>query len=172
MARLHTGMGSLPAHPHPPPLPPETVGLHHCLHGCSEYTCLLPAGPTTPNQTCCYCVPVGYFGSSKNPEVCEDCYLHLGRSHDGWTAVQVVSRLGDIDQIHGLTRSILADTNLGKAVNRLARLGNTKPSIAACEQIASKARSSHYLHNSLPLSQHRPDLCDAHASTQGAEGHD
>ncbi|KAL3137409.1 hypothetical protein ABBQ32_006931 [Trebouxia sp. C0010 RCD-2024] len=85
---------------------------------------------------------------------------------------QVVSRLGDIDQIHGLTRSILADTNLGKAVNRLARLGNTKPSIAACEQIASKARSSHYLHNSLPLSQHRPDLCDAHASTQGAEGHD
>lgn len=157
-------MGSLPAHPLLPfPLPSETVGLSHCLHGCSEYTCLLARQPHHTEldllllHSCWAIWGAVVILRSVNIATCI-----LEGTYDGWTAVQVESRLGHIDQIPGLTLPILRDTHLGKAVNKLAKLGNVHPSSAACEQIASKARSSHDLHNALHVRQHRLDLCVMH----------
>ena len=51
------------------------------------------------------------------------------------------SILGDIGKLSGMTFEILKDTNVGKAVNKLSRLGKLHPSIIACDHIALKARS-------------------------------
>ena len=92
----------------------------------------------------------------------------LGATPDARNGLQVESRLGDIDRIPGLTIAIVGETHLGKAVSKLAKLGNAHPSSGACEQVASKARSSHYLHNPLPLLPYRLDLFVAHRLSHGS----
>ena len=112
----------------------------------------------------CWCMQCGMTVHWKPLQPCrhvsghhhsQQAYLQCRVTAERYTAMQVESIIGDIGQLPGMTLEILKDTNVGKAVSKLAKLGKLHPSIMACDQIASKARSNPYLQVTLPRLDHK-----------------